>query len=294
MSALSTLVPGLVAAGFCFLLPDLIDKPLWVLGVIPDGRYMGHTLFLVGLVAAAFALVRWPLGLVALFVGITHLASDRDLHSDNPWLYPFKQYVFTPNDYRTIITWENVRDALAQALVLAGAVFVVLAVYQGLSLLARRLLSPKPDGGAAPADAPGDCPEPLPGPAHGGPLCWLARVAGILLSLGAVIYLLVTRPDYGSSWMVIPAAAAVSALSLAPSLAACRWHRAGGAFLLIVCVAYTELAHEVLDRDTFFHFVLPFVAAWAATGIMHLGLSWKEGHPEGGKGDHTGTELLLP
>jgi hypothetical protein len=34
----------LLVTGFCFLLPDLMDKPLWVLEVISDGRYMGHTL----------------------------------------------------------------------------------------------------------------------------------------------------------------------------------------------------------------------------------------------------------
>jgi hypothetical protein len=63
---------------------------------------------------------------------------------------------------------------------------------------------------------------------------------------------------------------------VAPSLLAWRAHRVGGAFLLIVCLACTELAHEVLDQTTFWRQVLPFSAAWAVTGVLHLVLSWRE------------------
>ena len=268
---------GLLVAGFCFLLPDLIDKPLWVLGVIPDGRYMGHSILIVVLVAAVFGLARWTHGLVALFVGMVHLVSDRDLHSDNPWLYPFKQYVFYQNDYQSILTRENMFDALVQTLVLVGAALIVLAVYEGIALLARRLLGPDPDGSQAVSGAGQACDDNRRGPAHGDALCWTARIAGTLFSLTAGTYILATESDYSSSWMVIPAAACVLALTIAPSLLAWRAHRVGGAFLLIVCLACTELAHEVLDGTTFSHQILPFVAAWAVSGVLHLAVSWKEG-----------------
>lgn len=266
-----------MVAGFCFLLPDLIDKPLWVLGVIPDGRYMGHSLFIVILVAAVFGMARWTYGLVALFVGMTHLLSDRDLHSDNPWLYPFKQYVFHPNDYQSILTTDNIADALMQTLLLVCAVLVVLAIFEGFVLLARKLRGGNPDDRRAATGVGELRPGSYRVALHGSAICWAARIAGTLFSLSAAVYVLAAEARYDSHWMVVPAAVCVLALSIAPSLVAWRSHRVGGAFLVVVCLAYTELAHEVLDRTTFFHLVLPFAAAWAASGILHLVLPWKEG-----------------
>lgn len=268
---------GLLVAGFCFMLPDLIDKPLWVLGVIPDGRYMGHSLLIMILVAAVFGLARWTYGLVALFVGITHLVSDRDLHSDNPWLYPFKHYVFHPNDYQQVLTTENLAEALMQMLVLVGIVLVVMAGYEGIVLLARRLPGAGRDPSQAGSGAGQVSAENRRSPVHGDALCWTASIAGTLFSLTAAAYILAAESDFSSSRMVIPAAACVLALTMAPSLVAWRAHRFGGAFLLVVCLAGTELAHEVLDRTTFLQQVLPFTAAWALSGVLHLAASWKEG-----------------
>jgi len=79
---------GVVA--FSALLPDLVDKPLYVLG-IGDGRYVGHTLLFVFLVAGAVSLKNKLYGLSVLFGAILHLLLDS---GDVPWLYPFVNYDF--------------------------------------------------------------------------------------------------------------------------------------------------------------------------------------------------------
>ena len=76
------------------LLPDLVDKPLYLLG-IGDGRYVGHTLLFVFLVAAAVSLKNKLYGLSVLFGAMLHLLMDSG--GSVPWLYPFVNYTFTVN-----------------------------------------------------------------------------------------------------------------------------------------------------------------------------------------------------
>jgi hypothetical protein len=91
-------VPGVAAALlrlnplvaiFCGILPDMVDKPLAMMGV-GGGRFIGHTLLFAVVVVAAFLLWKRKYGLAAL----TGLASHflLDLNSLIPWFYPFKQY----------------------------------------------------------------------------------------------------------------------------------------------------------------------------------------------------------
>ena len=80
-----------VVTAFCGILPDLVDKPLSVMG-IGGGRYIGHTLLSVLLVSVAFSLWRRKNGLAALVGGISHLLLD--LGALVPWLYPFREYDF--------------------------------------------------------------------------------------------------------------------------------------------------------------------------------------------------------
>jgi hypothetical protein len=47
----------MAVTAFCFLLPDLADKPLWMLE-IGMGRFVGPTLLMVFLVASGFFLIR--------------------------------------------------------------------------------------------------------------------------------------------------------------------------------------------------------------------------------------------
>ena len=74
------------------LLPDLVDKPLFLLG-IGNGRYVAHTLLFVFLVAAAVSLKSKVYGLSVLLGGIFHLLLDSG--GSVPWLYPFVHHAFT-------------------------------------------------------------------------------------------------------------------------------------------------------------------------------------------------------
>lgn len=82
---------NLWVVAFAALLPDLVDKPLYLLG-IGDGRYVGHTLLFVCVVAAAFSLKNKIYGLSLLFGAVLHLLFD---WGGLPWLYPFVSHDFT-------------------------------------------------------------------------------------------------------------------------------------------------------------------------------------------------------
>ena len=131
----------MAVTAFSFLLPDLIDKPLWVLGVISDGRYIGHTLLLAFLVALAFALKKRAYGLFAVCGGISHLLLDTS--GFMPWFYPFKRYDFPNVDYHGIVTWYNVAETLLEmafvVIVVSVVVFLILSFssWAGMSCKSR-------------------------------------------------------------------------------------------------------------------------------------------------------------
>jgi hypothetical protein len=121
--------PELAVAAFSFILPDLVDKTLWVLGVLPNGRNIGHTLFTVFLVALAFSLKKRVYGLVALCGGMAHLLSDRSALV--PWFYPFKTYDFPTNDWHDVLTWRCLAITLLEmavvAIVVSAALLLILS-----------------------------------------------------------------------------------------------------------------------------------------------------------------------
>jgi hypothetical protein len=120
---ISLVRPETAVTAFAFLLPDLVDKPLWVLGVISDGRYIGHTLLLTFLVAFVFSLKKRVYGLFAICGGISHLLLD--IWGFMPWFYPFKSYDFPSVDFHGIVTWYAVAYTLLE---LAFVIIVVSAV----------------------------------------------------------------------------------------------------------------------------------------------------------------------
>ncbi|MDM7998542.1 MAG: hypothetical protein QUS33_00710, partial [Dehalococcoidia bacterium] len=99
-------------AGFSFILPDLVDKPLWMVGVFTDGRNIGHTLFTTFLVALAFSIKKRVYGVVALCGGLAHLLSDTS--GMVPWLYPFKSYDFPTVDWHGILTLRNLAQTMLE------------------------------------------------------------------------------------------------------------------------------------------------------------------------------------
>lgn len=80
-----------VVTAFCGILPDIVDKLLYIMG-IGGGRYIGHTLLFTILVSIVFFLWKRKYGFAALVGGILHLVLD--LHALVPWFYPFKEYDF--------------------------------------------------------------------------------------------------------------------------------------------------------------------------------------------------------
>jgi hypothetical protein len=136
--------PELAVGAFAFLLPDLLDKTLWVLGVFHCGRYIGHTLLTTFLVALAFSLKKKVYGPVALCGGMAHLLLDRsDLV---PWFYPFKSYDFPNSDWHEVLTLGCLAETLMQmalaAIAISVAAFLILALYSWI----RERRTPKAKG----------------------------------------------------------------------------------------------------------------------------------------------------
>lgn len=76
------------------ILPDLIDKPLVLLGLSESGRFIGHTLF-TGIVVSlsSFVITRKKMVPISLFFGhFVHLLEDLPFFL--PWFYPFVDYDF--------------------------------------------------------------------------------------------------------------------------------------------------------------------------------------------------------
>jgi len=76
------------------MLPDIIDKPLFFLGLAPSGRYIAHTLLFVALSFVATWIItrKFLSGLSLAFGVLMHLVGDATHFV--PWLYPFVDYTF--------------------------------------------------------------------------------------------------------------------------------------------------------------------------------------------------------
>lgn len=76
------------------LIPDIIDKGLFVLGYSPCGRFLAHSVFffpLAGIVA--YAITRNKKFAIAVALGaLLHLVED--MHDNVPFLFPMKYYTF--------------------------------------------------------------------------------------------------------------------------------------------------------------------------------------------------------
>lgn len=81
------------------LIPDIIDKPLNILGLAPFSRYIGHTLFLGFLLSSiVFLFTRKKIiSLSILFGYYIHLLEDTGFI---PWFFPFIRYDFPVEPFR--------------------------------------------------------------------------------------------------------------------------------------------------------------------------------------------------
>ena len=91
------------------ILPDLIDKPLVLFGIIHYGRYIGHTITSGAVIALiSFAITRKKIVSISLFLGyLLHLVEDMPFFI--PWFYPFINYDFlTYYEFTGSITPMNI------------------------------------------------------------------------------------------------------------------------------------------------------------------------------------------
>ncbi len=127
--------PEAAVTAFSFMLADLIDKPLWILGIISDGRFVTHTLLLWVVVAAAFYVVKPAYGWFSLSGGLVHRLLD--IFGFMPWFYPFKQYRWPRVDYHGIVTWYNILGTLVEMVVVVVLVSMAVAAVMGFLARAR-------------------------------------------------------------------------------------------------------------------------------------------------------------
>ena len=125
---------NLVVTGLCALLPDIVDKPLWALG-IGNGRYVAHTLLFVFLVAIVFSLKKKRYGLSAFFGGILHLLLDAG--GFVPWRYPFARYQFPQEEFSFGKLFHSVFGLSGAGEELIWVVSIGLAVFLVLWLTTR-------------------------------------------------------------------------------------------------------------------------------------------------------------
>jgi len=96
----------------CALLPDIIDKGLWALGMGPS-RYVAHTLLFLFLVSLVFFLWKRSYGLSAFLGLASHLLLDQlDGGTSVPWLYPFISYSFPEHEVAPGRFFSNLFAAL--------------------------------------------------------------------------------------------------------------------------------------------------------------------------------------
>jgi hypothetical protein len=106
------------------LLPDAVDKGLYVAGFSPSAHFIGHTIFLglsVGLIAF-IATKRKNLSLAISFGYLMHLIEDAE--SFIPWFYPFVNYTFTPGPLIAITPFVIFNE------VLGGVLLIILFVFK--------------------------------------------------------------------------------------------------------------------------------------------------------------------
>lgn len=142
------------------LLPDLIDKPLEALG-IGGGRYIGHTLLFVFVVAGVFFLWRRTYGLSVLLGMVSHLLLDKG--NLVPWFYPFVGYKVPTWNFHPSHFFSNLFDLLHNNVslspVIKDLIWVFLAIVAAFLLrwLYPRFKKRRGKGDVTDCQTDGDC-----------------------------------------------------------------------------------------------------------------------------------------
>jgi membrane-bound metal-dependent hydrolase YbcI (DUF457 family) len=125
----------------CALLPDIIDKGLWALG-IGSSRYIAHTLLFLFLVSLSFFLWKKAYGLSAFLGLVSHLLLDQiDGGISVPLFYPFIGYGFPEQGLEPGHFFSNLFAALEENFTTSKLIKELLGIISVsvLALLSRRL-----------------------------------------------------------------------------------------------------------------------------------------------------------
>ena len=100
------------------LMPDLIDKSLFLLGLTNTGRFIGHTLFLGFLFSLIVHIIfRKKLFSISFLFGyLLHLLEDAVKFV--PWFYPFVNYDFSTYSIGPVFTPFNIASEIIGIIIL--------------------------------------------------------------------------------------------------------------------------------------------------------------------------------
>jgi hypothetical protein len=138
----------------CALLPDLIDKPLWAMG-IGGPRFVAHTILFMLVAAGVAFLWRRRHGLAVLLGWGSHLFLDWAAPgAPIPWLYPFKGYSFPERELDPSAFFSNLFESIESYFLMdiGGQLIWVAAAFAAALVLLRfrrRYLSRKKGQGEA-------------------------------------------------------------------------------------------------------------------------------------------------
>jgi hypothetical protein len=115
----------------CYLIPDLVDKPIfWVFG-IGSGRYVCHTLLFLIVTVIAFSLWKRMYGLSAL-LGVT-LHFILDVGWFMPWFYPIVKYEFPQLERSESFNWQQIGAGFLELTLVVLAASVILCLLPWLN-----------------------------------------------------------------------------------------------------------------------------------------------------------------
>jgi len=123
--ASSLLYLSIIGGVIGVLLPDIIDKGLFVLGYAPCGKFIAHSIFFFPVAGAvSYIITRNKKFAVAVALGaFLHLLQD--IHNDVPFLYPLKDYAFFE-------TCDAVKISFSPYVIATEAIGGVLLIFIGV------------------------------------------------------------------------------------------------------------------------------------------------------------------
>ena len=118
------------------LLPDIIDKGFFTLGLFPCGRYAAHSIFFSPIAGVVTYIVtkNKKLALAISLGAFLHLLED--MHGEVPFLFPFKDYeLFSNCEFKLSFT-----PYIISMEVIGSVILISLVTFKSKLLYARKIL----------------------------------------------------------------------------------------------------------------------------------------------------------